>query len=114
MRETENSALARRLRRTANAPEAAAWKTLRTLRQHGVVVRRQHPVGGYVVDFAIVVARLIIEIDGAIHRLPDVERRDAERQRAIEAQGWRVVRVSPDIALSPDHLLAIVQRELGI
>ncbi|WP_375206766.1 endonuclease domain-containing protein [Hyphococcus sp.] len=58
---------ARHLRQTANLPEQRAWSALRTLRKHGFPVRRQHPIGPYVVDFAIVRERLVIEIDGGVH-----------------------------------------------
>lgn len=114
MREGQKTELARRLRREANAPEAAAWDALRALRDLGVVVRRQHPVGGYVVDFAIVRRKIVIEIDGGVHRLEEVALRDAERQAAIEALGWRVIRIEAGAAMNADYLLAFLQRELGL
>ena len=106
--------LARRLRRRANAPEAAAWAALRTLRRVGVAVRRQHPIGSYVVDFAIVRRKIVIEIDGGAHRLAAVALRDAERQAAIEALGWRVIRIPAQAAMNADYLLAFIQGELGL
>jgi very-short-patch-repair endonuclease len=114
LRKDQNIRAAKRLRRNANPPEQKAWDALRTLRQHGVVVRRQHPVGRHVVDFAIVKARIAIEIDGGIHALREVAARDALRQQEIEAGGWRVLRISPEVAMSRDHLLALIQQELGI
>ena len=114
MREGQDFRLARRLRQQANAPEAAAWVALRTLRASGVVVRRQHPIGDYVVDFAIVRRKIVIEIDGGVHRMDDVAMRDAERQAAIEALGWRVIRIKASAALNADFLLAFLQRELGL
>ena len=109
MREGQKMRTARRLRQAANTPEQKAWTTLRKLRAEGFPVRRQHPVGPYVADFAVVKEGLVIEIDGGIHRLPDVAARDAERQSVIEALGWRVLRITPEIAASPDHLLEAVR-----
>jgi very-short-patch-repair endonuclease len=102
------------LRQSANAPEQIAWSTLRILRQHGFPVRRQHPIGPYIVDFAVIKARLVIEIDGGIHALSEVAQRDATRQQANEALGWRVIRIPSEVAFSTDHLLEITQRELGL
>ena len=47
------------------------------------------PVPPYIVDFACVEARLIIEVDGGQHAVPgEHQRRDARLRR----QGWRVLR----------------------
>ncbi len=105
---------ARKLRQSANTPEQKAWAALRTLRDQGYPVRRQHPIGGYVVDFAIIRAKLVMEIDGSIHNLESVRLTDAARQGEIEKLGWRVIRVDAETALSADHLLAIICAELGI
>ena len=40
--------------------------------------------------------RLVIEVDGAIDRDPDVAFADARRQGALESLGLRVLRVSAD------------------
>ena len=58
--------IARVLRNNATRPERDAWAWLRTLNAEGVTVRRQHPIGRYVADFAIMRARLAIEIDGPV------------------------------------------------
>ena len=98
-------ARARRLTTIANYPERKAWETLRTLRKQGLAVRRQVPIAGLTVDFAIRSKRLVIEIDGSIHDLKAVQINDGLRDDRLKAAGWRVVRVPADIALSPDHLL---------
>ena len=61
-----------------------------------------------IVDFAIVKARLVIEIDGSIHHRDDVSARDRERDALLRAAGWRVLRLPAKIALSPDALLSHV------
>lgn len=105
---------ARRLRQQANAPEDIAWQALRQLRGHGYSVRRQHPIGGFVVDFAIERAKLVIEIDGGIHNLEAIRLADRARQREIEAMGWKVIRVDAETAMSGDHILAVACEALGI
>lgn len=104
---------ARRLRKSANVPEDIAWQTLRTLRDHGFPVRRQHPINGIIVDFAITRARLVIEIDGGIHNRPEVQKRDEERDKLLESLGWTVLRIPAENALHSDHLMRLVQEMLG-
>jgi very-short-patch-repair endonuclease len=106
--------IARRLRQNANAPEVCAWQTLRTMRGRGYPVRRQYPIAGYIVDFAILKSRLVIEVDGSIHNEESVRARDELRERDLRNLGWDVLRVSTDVAMSPDHLLMAVSGKLGL
>ena len=114
MHEGQDANLARTLRQKANAPESVAWNALRTLRARGIAVRRQHPVGRFIVDFAIVRRMTVIEIDGGVHRLPEVALRDHERQAAIEALGWRVIRIDAAAAMNPGWIIAFMERELSL
>ena len=107
-------ARARWLRQQANFPERIAWETLRALRREGVAVRRQVPIAGLTVDFAIRSRRLVIEIDGSIHELEAVQINDAARDARLAAAGWRVIRIPANLAVSPDNLLMIVRKELGL
>jgi hypothetical protein len=52
---------ARRLRKHMSLPEVLLW---RLLRKASPPIRRQHPLGAYVVDFYCPAAKLIIEVDG--------------------------------------------------
>ena len=70
---------ARSLRQSAGLVEARVWARLRGGQIDGWKVRRQHPVGRFVVDFACAPLRLVVEIDGGVHALDAVAARDAER-----------------------------------
>ncbi|MGE0046605.1 MAG: DUF559 domain-containing protein, partial [Hyphomonadaceae bacterium] len=91
--------------------EARVWKVLRTLRESGVHIRRQHPIGRYKVDFAVARERLAIEIDGGVHELPGRAERDAERQTYIENMGWRVLRFTD--REPPEHILDAVRASIS-
>ena len=82
---------ARGLRQVGGLAEDRIWARLRGGAVDGWKVRRQHPIGGYVVDFACVPLRLVIEIDGGVHERDEVVLNDHYRQ-TIEALGWTVVR----------------------
>lgn len=69
--------------------ERLLWVQLRAL---GGNWRRQAPIGRFTLDFANHGRRLVIEVDGGVHRLPDVALRDAERDSWLRAQGYRVLR----------------------
>ncbi len=57
---------ARGLRQVGGLAEERIWARLRGGAVDGWKVRRQHPIGRYVVDFACVPLRLVIEIDGGV------------------------------------------------
>jgi very-short-patch-repair endonuclease len=57
---------ARHNRQTLNDAEARIWSELRR-RELGVRVRRQHPIGPYILDFACIALKLAVELDGSQH-----------------------------------------------
>ena len=101
---------ARALRQSSGRAEERVWAVLRGGKVDGHKFRRQHPVGPYFADFACDRLRLIIEIDGGVHRLDDVAVRDLERQQALEALGWTVIRVTNDqVYEEPERLIEAVR-----
>jgi very-short-patch-repair endonuclease len=83
--------IARKLRREMSLPEVLVWQRLRGAKA-GARFRRQHPIGPYVVDFYCAQARLVVEIDGEVHR--EKLRTDAQRDRFMAENGYKVVRVT--------------------
>lgn len=88
-----NVPAARSLRRSLTPSERRLWEAVRDRQLAGWKLRRQHPVGPFVLDFYCAQARLGIELDGAPHR--DPIRRDADdaRQEYLEAQGIALLRI---------------------
>jgi len=81
---------ARRLRSAPTWTERKLWERLRKL---DIRIRRQAPVGPYVVDFACLRAKLVIEVDGGVHNLTDVALRDLARDEWLAGEGFRVLRI---------------------
>ena len=103
---------ARRLRKTPTRAEAALWPFLRDRAVAGLRFRRQVPLGRYVCDFACLPARLIIEIDGGVHRLR--EGKDQERDAWLESQNFSVLRfTNSDVASRPHLILDAIRRHAG-
>ncbi len=89
MREGQKTGFARILRRQSTDAEREIWHHLRNRALIGCKFRRQHPIGRYIVDFACIERRLVVELDGGQHGDgPE----DASRTRGIEAFGCRVLR----------------------
>ena len=95
---------ARNLRRRMTLPEVLLWKKLRSRQLDGIHVRRQHPVGPYILDFYCASARLAIEIDGVSHEHPDQERHDRLRDKWLKNNGIRVMRVPATDILNDESL----------
>jgi very-short-patch-repair endonuclease len=83
---------ARRLRLNQTDAEARLWRHLRHWPMEGTHFRRQVPIGAYVVDFACMAARVVIELDGSQHGLDNNVAHDAARTCWLEAAGYRVIR----------------------
>ena len=88
-----NAERARSLRREMSLPEVVLWQALRA-RPQGLKFRRQHPIGGYVADFANLPRRLLIEIDGVSHGRGDNPKIDALRQVDLENRNYQVMRIA--------------------
>ena len=54
--------------------------------------RRQYIIGDFIADFACLPKKLVIEIDGGYHQLPEQQVSDEERTQWLNQQGFKVVR----------------------
>ncbi len=96
-------------------PESPAEESLwgaylkRELRFH---MTPQHKVGRYRLDFAIVDKKVAIEVDGlTYHNGQESFIRDQQRQRDLQAAGWKVIRFAAKEALdNPQRCLAEIER----
>jgi 5-methyltetrahydrofolate--homocysteine methyltransferase len=93
-------AFAQKHRNQPTKAEEILWNGLKNKQLEGCKFRRQHIIGGYIVDFVCLEKQLIIEVDGLIHQLPENKASDAERSAWLESKGYRVVRFTNDEVLS--------------
>lgn len=96
---------ARRLRREQTYAERLLWEALRNRKMN---FRRQAPLGRFIADFAHLASRLVIEVDGPFHDLPERKAADAARTRWLNDSGYRVVRF-PGKRVR-DDLMVVVER----
>ena len=80
--------------------EERLWELLKTKKLEGYTFRRQHIIGNYIADLVCLDRRLIVEIDGLIHQLPENNEADAYRTEWLTKQGFKVIRFNNDVVLS--------------
>jgi very-short-patch-repair endonuclease len=97
---------ARELRSRLSPPEVRLWKRLRVRDPDRPPIRRQHPVGPYILDFYCPAVKLAIEVDGWSHNMGDPDH-DASRDAWLATQGIEVMRYSAgDVLREPDEVSA--------
>jgi len=84
---------AKQLRKNMTPAETVLWMHLKAGLE-GYKFRRQHPIGIYIADFYCHRAKLIIELDGSIHQLEEVQQNDNKREADLLEWGYQVIRFS--------------------
>lgn len=105
----------RDLRQSETLAEKRLWQALRGGLLSGLKFRRQHPNNRYFADFACEKARLIIELDGAIHERNEQHLSDHHRQAELERLGWFVLRFgNEDVLNDIQRVLDAIQIQAGL
>lgn len=81
----------RELRNNATSQEVLLWSRLKNS-QIGFKFRRQHSIGGYIVDFYCPLKRLVVEIDGPEHFTEESMGYDEVRSKSFEVLDIKIIR----------------------
>jgi very-short-patch-repair endonuclease len=93
---------ARQMRHEMTDAERCLWNLLRNRRLQGFKFRREYPLGGFIVDFYSVSARLSVECDGGQH----VESAyDASRDQKLRELGVGILRFPDDVVLKESDVV---------
>lgn len=88
--------------------ERVLWQELRC-RKLGVMVRRQEPVSGYIVDFYASPVQVAVEVDGTVHDQQVAY--DARRDHKLQSLNVRVLRFrNEDVFNDRDRVVARIRR----
>ncbi len=79
------------LRKNPTPQEEKLWWYLKDKRL-GIKFRRQHGIGGYIVDFYCKEKNLIIELDGQVHSKKEAKEYDLVRDRFLRELGFKILR----------------------
>jgi very-short-patch-repair endonuclease len=99
------------LRKNQTPAEELLWEKLRRKQLNGFRFRRQHPIGKYIADFYCPSAKLVIEVDGGIHRTADQIEGDIKRSSDLSKLGLQVLRFTNSRI---EHEIDLVIREIRV
>ncbi len=96
-------------RKNPTESESILWDFLKG-NFYGIHFRRQRVIGQFIADFACLSHKLIIELDGGYHQLPDQQISDSERTEWLESKGFKVIRFSnEEIVNDTDRVLTVIK-----
>jgi very-short-patch-repair endonuclease len=91
--------------------EDALWRVLKSKQLEGYKFSRQHIIDRYIADFVCLKQKLVIEIDGLIHQLPDNKTSDQERTEALNRLDFEVIRFTNEDVLQ--HIDLVLSKILS-
>ncbi|WP_348688737.1 leucine--tRNA ligase [Zunongwangia profunda] len=92
--------------------EAALWSQLSNKQLEGYKFRQQHLIGDFIVDFVCLSKKLVIEVDGGIHK--ETKEYDEERTKILADRGFEVLRFKNEEVLGDiDVILEQVSNNLA-
>lgn len=79
----------------------------------GVTFKRQHIIGDYIADFVCLSHKLIIELDGGYHQIPQQQKSDVERTTWLGERGYKVIRfTNEELFNGLDNVIRKIEDEL--
>jgi len=93
--------------------EKILWELLKSKKLNPYKFRRQHIIGNYITDLVCLDKRLVIEIDGLIHQLPENIESDEIRTQWLHEKGFKVIRfTNNDVLNKTDKTIETILSEL--
>ena len=99
---------ARKLRKKLTPAEKKLWERLRNRKFKHLKFRRQHPIDKYIVDFICIEKKLVIEVDGGIHKKPEQIEYDRKRTADLEDYGLKIIRFTNEEVL--DDVFVVLKK----
>ena len=106
---------AKHMRANMTPSEQKVWEFLKGKQILGLRFRPQHPMDIFIADFYCHPLKLVIEIDGGIHRSNDRREYDLGREAELERWDIKIVRftneeIEKDIGLVQRNILQICSK----
>jgi very-short-patch-repair endonuclease len=99
------------MRDTMTEAESVLWEHIRS-KKLGVKFRRQHIIGNYIPDFVALSHKLILEVDGEIHKYQ--KEQDEQRTFELNEKGYKVIRFTNEEVLhNINSVLDKIKREVS-
>ena len=105
---------AKKNRENATLAEQQLWLYLKR-ELLGAPFRRQHIIGVFIADFVCLPAKLVIEVDGKYHSLPEQQISDEEITNWLNRNGYRVLRFSnEEVLFDIDKVLPEIRKGIKL
>ena len=105
---------ARENRKNQTDAEDLLWENIRNRKINDCKFRRQHTIGGFIVDFVCMEKKLVLEVDGDYHLDEEQKKYDDSRTQYLSDQGFKEIRFSNDEVLHDiQGVLDKIKKELG-
>jgi methionyl-tRNA synthetase len=93
--------------------EDLLWQVVKGRKLDSFKFRRQHIIGTYIADFVCLSQKLIVEVDGLIHEIPENKLSDVERTAELNKFGFEVLRFTNDEVINKtDYVLNSILSKL--
>jgi cyclase len=105
---------AKNLRKNPTEAESVLWNYLSN-NQQVFRFRRQHPIKFFIADFYCHRAKLIIEVDGGYHQIPEQYEYDQNRDHELDELGLKVLRFTNEqVFFDIENTIKSIENELVI
>jgi len=89
--------------------ERLFWSKVRRKQLSGFQFYRQKNIGNFIVDFYCPFAKLVVELDGGHHYMPEGIQSDKLRDEYLESLGLHVLRFSDrDVLINTESVLETI------
>ncbi len=106
---------AKKMRSNQTDAERFLWEHLSKRQLRGLRFRRQHPVNYFIADFYCHQLKLIIEVDGGYHKLPQQYEYDVNRDEELTKFGLKILRFSnAQVLYDIENTLIQIEKEITI
>jgi methionine--tRNA ligase/methionine--tRNA ligase beta chain len=93
--------------------ENLLWQVVRGKKLDSFKFRRQHIIGTYIADFVCLSQKLIVEVDGLIHEIPENKLSDIEQTAELNKFGFEVLRfTNNEVINKTDYVLNSILSKL--
>ena len=104
---------ARSLRKNMTKEERLLWYNL--LKKLPFTVKRQHNLENYIVDFYIASKKIVIEVDGLQHQIPENKKEDEKRDFDLSRWGIKVLRyTNKDVLENLNEVASDILKNIGL
>jgi cyclase len=104
---------AKRMRNNQTEAESVLWLYLSNNQQNGFRFKRQHPIKYFIADFYCHSKKIIIEIDGGYHQIPEQYEYDRNRDYELEGLGLKILHFTNEqVLFDIENTIKAIDNEL--